>query len=320
MWIPGFENLLNAQNTHNSQTDPEVISDIWHQFKSSPHSKKAFTNILGNLLFSLYVDWFNPFITKGAAKSISIGSIILTCLSLPPSERYKDKNMFWYAIILGPKDPSLDQMNSILEPLVIELQILWNVIWFFNTHDLPHSRLIRVDLLRLIADLPDIDIYEFQPRTHETHLSKANEWLQLQAKREQDDSVKSHGVCWSILNNLDYWKPIDFCCIDIMHCLILGNIKDYCISVLKVGLYGHELELQRKKKSFLADSNPFKYPFASLGCPQKRKNDDENDSQQMNRPKKQNLTKANLSHIWPCASQWNQFSSEAFRTKGDQTE
>ncbi|MBW0502105.1 hypothetical protein O181_041820 [Austropuccinia psidii MF-1] len=126
MWIPGFEKLLNSQNTHNSQTDPKVISDIWHSkiwhtFKSSPRSKQAFTNRTGNLIFSLYVDWFNPFSNKGAAKSISIGSILLTCLNLPPSERHKEENMFLYAIIPGPKEPSLDQMNSILVPLVIEV-------------------------------------------------------------------------------------------------------------------------------------------------------------------------------------------------------
>ncbi|MBW0519262.1 hypothetical protein O181_058977 [Austropuccinia psidii MF-1] len=161
---------------------------------------------------------------------------------------------------------------------------------------------------------------KFESRTHETHLSKANEWCQLHTKKEQDDFVKSHGVCWSILNNPDYWKPIDFCGIDVMHFLILGNSKDYCISFLKVGLAGHELELQRKRKSFLKDSKPSKYPLASLGNPRKRKNDDENDSQQMHRRKKQNRTKANLSHIWPCAFQWHQCSSEASRTKSDQTE
>ncbi|MBW0544648.1 hypothetical protein O181_084363 [Austropuccinia psidii MF-1] len=159
MWIPGFEKLLNAHNTHNSQTDPKVISDIWHSkiwhtFKSSPCSKQAFTNRTGNLIFGLYVDWFNPFSNKGAAKSISIGSILLTFLNLPPSEHHKEENMFLYAIIPGPKEPSLDQMNSILEPLVIELQMLWNGIWFSNTHDFPQGRLIRVALLPLIADLP----------------------------------------------------------------------------------------------------------------------------------------------------------------------
>ncbi|MBW0496699.1 hypothetical protein O181_036414 [Austropuccinia psidii MF-1] len=159
MWIPGFEKLLNAHNTHNSQTDPKGISDIWHskiwhKFISSPRSKQAFTNRPGNLIFSLYVDWFNPFSNKGAEHSISIESILLTCLNLPSSEPDKEENMFLYAMIPGPKEPSLDQMNSILEPLVMELQILWNGIWSSNTHDFPQGRPIRVALLPLIADLP----------------------------------------------------------------------------------------------------------------------------------------------------------------------
>ncbi|MBW0546894.1 hypothetical protein O181_086609 [Austropuccinia psidii MF-1] len=250
--------------------------------------------------------------------------------------------MFLYAIIPGPKEPSLDQMNSILEPLVIELQILWNGIWFSNTHNFPQGRLIRVALLPLIADLPalckvagfashlanqfcsfcnitrvdinEIDISKFETRTHENHISKANEWLQLQTKKEQDEFVKSHGVRWSILNELDYWRPIDFCGIVIMHCLILGYIKDYCISFLKVGLAGHELDLQRKKQSFLAHSNPSKYPFCLLGHPRKRKNEDDNDSDKISRPKKQNL-----SCIQPPTSQRHKGCSEASRIKSDQT-
>ncbi|MBW0509955.1 hypothetical protein O181_049670 [Austropuccinia psidii MF-1] len=156
MWIPGFEKLLNAHNTHNSQTDPKFIPEIWHKFKSSPRSKQAFTNRTGNLIFSLHVDWFNPFSNKGAAKSISIGSILLTGLNPPPSECHKEENMFFYAIIPCPKEPSLDQMNSILEPLMIELQMLWNGIWFSNNHKFPQGRLIIVALLPLMADLPSL--------------------------------------------------------------------------------------------------------------------------------------------------------------------
>ncbi|MBW0492114.1 hypothetical protein O181_031829 [Austropuccinia psidii MF-1] len=255
--------------------------------------------------------------------------------------------MFLYAIIPGPKEPSLDQMNSILEPLLIELQMLWNGILFSNTHDFPQVRLIRVALLPLIADLPalrkvaglvshsanrfcsfcnitrveinEIDISKLETRTHENHISKENEWLQLQTKGDQDEFAKSHGVRWSILNKLDYGRPIDFCGIDIMHSLILGDVKDYCISFLKVGLAGHELELQKKKQSFLAHSNPSKYPPCILGCPRKRKNEDYNDSDKISRPKKQNLTKANLASIQPPTSQRHKGSSEASRTKSDQT-
>ncbi|MBW0461723.1 hypothetical protein O181_001438 [Austropuccinia psidii MF-1] len=133
---------------------------------------------------------------------------------------------------------------------------------------------------------------KFEPTTHETHISKENEWHQLQTKKEQDEFVKSHGVQWSILNKLDYWRPIEFCGIDIIHCLILGDIKDYCISFLKMGLTGHE----------------------------KVKNEDKNDLPQLNRPKKQTLTKANLSHIRPPTSQRHQCSSEVSTSKSEQTE
>ncbi|MBW0463174.1 hypothetical protein O181_002889 [Austropuccinia psidii MF-1] len=105
-----------------------------------------------------------------------------------------------------------------------------------------------------------------------------------------------------------------------MNCFILGYIKDYCILFLKVGLDGHELELQRKKKSILADSNPSKYLFSLLWHPRKRKNRYYNDPPQLNRPKKQNLTKANLAQIQPPTSQRHQCCSEASRRKIDQTE
>ncbi|MBW0467693.1 hypothetical protein O181_007408 [Austropuccinia psidii MF-1] len=161
---------------------------------------------------------------------------------------------------------------------------------------------------------------KFEPRKHETHISKANEWNQLQTKKEQDEFVKSNYFHWHILNNLYYWRPIDVFGIDIIHCLILGDIKYYCISFLKVVLAGHELELQRKNQSILTDSDPSKYPVSLLGHPRKRGNEYENDPQQLNRPKKQNLTKANLAPIWPLTSQRSHCSIEGSRTKIYQTE
>ncbi|MBW0472202.1 hypothetical protein O181_011917 [Austropuccinia psidii MF-1] len=73
-------------------------------------------------------------------------------------------------------------------------------------------------------------------------------------------------------------------------------------------------------RTFLADSNPSKYPFCLLGRRRKRKNEDDNDSDKISRPKKQNLTKANLARIQPPTSQRHKGSSEASRTKSDQNE
>ncbi|MBW0526207.1 hypothetical protein O181_065922 [Austropuccinia psidii MF-1] len=56
-----------------------------------------------------------------------------------------------------------------------------------------------------------------------------------------------------------------------------------------------------------------------LGRPRKRKNEDINYSDKLSRPKKQNLTKANLACIQPRTSQRHKGSSDTSRTKSDQT-
>ncbi|MBW0480059.1 hypothetical protein O181_019774 [Austropuccinia psidii MF-1] len=104
-----------------------------------------------------------------------------------------------------------------------------------------------------------------------------------------------------------------------MHCLILGDINHYFTSFLKVGLAGHELELQQKKQSCLAESNPSTYTFSILGCPRKRKNEDDNDSEKISGPKKQHLAKASLAQIQPPTSQRHKCSSDGSQTKNDQT-
>lgn len=66
------------------------------------------------------VDWFQPY------KHIqySIGVIYLTILNLPRHLRNKPSNVILVGIIPGPHEPS-QNMNSLLNPLVDELNILW---------------------------------------------------------------------------------------------------------------------------------------------------------------------------------------------------
>jgi hypothetical protein len=77
---------------------------VWRTFADPTDPSIIYTSVSGNLAFSLFVDWFNPFHGKQQSP-VSFGAIVLVCLNLPPSARYLDKNLFIFGIIPGPEEP-----------------------------------------------------------------------------------------------------------------------------------------------------------------------------------------------------------------------
>lgn len=77
-------------------------------------------------VFSLCMDRFNPLRSKEAGKKYSIGAIYMVCLNLPPSLQYQIENVFLVGIIPGPHEPSKEQINYIVVPLVD------NILYFFE--------------------------------------------------------------------------------------------------------------------------------------------------------------------------------------------
>lgn len=127
--------------------------NTWKDLKISPDSPEVYTSVHRNLVFSLYVDWFNPFGNKHGGKLVSISLVLLVCMNLPPEERYWEENLYLFGIIPGPKEPSLDQMNHIPQPLVAEFQLFAKGVWFTSTALYPQGRKISALLCPLIADL-----------------------------------------------------------------------------------------------------------------------------------------------------------------------
>lgn len=89
-----------------------------------------------NLVFSLNVDWFQPY----SHTQSSVGVIYLTILNLPRHLRNNRRYTLLVGVIPGPNEPKRD-INSFLYPMVRELVSLWHG-EHFRVHSFsePHSQ------------------------------------------------------------------------------------------------------------------------------------------------------------------------------------
>ncbi|CAH7688254.1 hypothetical protein PPACK8108_LOCUS23192 [Phakopsora pachyrhizi] len=164
-----------------------------------------------------------------------------------------------------------EELNHLLKPLVDELKLFMNGVWFTSTCNYPEGQNIKAVVFPLIADLPalrktagfsghsatkfcsfceatkdsinEIDINRFEKRVHEAHLEKSLD----------------------VLNELEYWRPIDFCVIEVMHNLALGNLKDHCLSFLGLKNVAEQLEKHLSHNEAWKIYSNIKTPFEHYG-------------------------------------------------------
>ncbi|EFP88139.1 uncharacterized protein PGTG_12586 [Puccinia graminis f. sp. tritici CRL 75-36-700-3] len=76
LWLPGFEALLDSNLKHKnsgSGTMGDVWDgSVWKNLVGPQDSDEIFTSRPGHLVFSLYVDWFNPYGNKSGGKSAPV--------------------------------------------------------------------------------------------------------------------------------------------------------------------------------------------------------------------------------------------------------
>ncbi|POW13091.1 hypothetical protein PSTT_03985 [Puccinia striiformis] len=230
-------------------------SQAWKQF-SGPDGNQ-FTSSSHNLTFSLYTDAINAFGNRQAGKHASITFLVLICLTLPVELRFRPENIFIAGIAPGPKEPSLEQINWILQPVVQQLNRLWNPgLRLSRTHKYPGGRHIFGALLTFLGDLPAVrralgfsstssnhvcsyclltlpEITNFNStswpkRNTVEHQKWAREWRDAKSLAEREKIFTEHGVRYSALLELPYWDIVSFHCVDSMHNLLLGLLKWHC--------------------------------------------------------------------------------------------
>lgn len=263
---PGMEAILDRGTLFNDTNDMWDIKDgVAVKEMLGPDGEPFLDGLKRKelrLLWSLSVDWFNPRGNKAAGKAVSTGSVVMACLNLPPSLRYKAENLYLAAVM--PKEPSVEEIGNYMEPLVEMLDKSWkNGTRFIQTKSSERGRTERSMLAVVVADLPAgrkingvaghgakkfmcqfcglgrADINNLNratwPRRSRDMLKKAAEdWRDAETAGKRKSLFKQTGVRWTPFWKLEYYDPTRMGTIDVMHNLFLGLVQFHVREVLGV--------------------------------------------------------------------------------------
>jgi urease accessory protein UreF len=101
------------------------------------------------------------------------------------------------------------------------------------------------------------DVSQWPKRVnHQTH---AEEWRDAPNEKGQEKIFADHGVQYTVLSKLPYWRPIEFVTVDIMHCVLLGLLSDHAQSFLRLKVAGQSLLSKQQINACMA--MPFREPI-----------------------------------------------------------
>ncbi|KAJ3539844.1 hypothetical protein NMY22_g4550 [Coprinellus aureogranulatus] len=249
---PGIEDLIDRCYTY-IPPDDGVMDSIW----DSPawRSLGPFTTTPGNLTFSFFIDWFNPFTNKIAGKSVSCGAIMMFCLNLPYELQHLPENTFFAGITPPPREPTITMLNRLTEPLMTDLSKYHHGVTVKTfRHPIGVSKNIAV--LPVIGDLgavrkamatasvrSDKNVCSFCKTTHDgmdcLDLSAliprigievtvaAEEWRAATTKARRKALFTKNGVRWSPMYLLSYRDPVQHTMIGVLHNWFEGVLQHH---------------------------------------------------------------------------------------------
>lgn len=104
------------------------------------------------VFFEPGLNHFNRFTSNKGGKH-SAGAVYITILNNPLSKRFRREETILACVIPGPTEPSLEQLNQVLEPMIQDIKTLEYGI-YFKAHNSDHNNLAHARLHLNCSDLP----------------------------------------------------------------------------------------------------------------------------------------------------------------------
>lgn len=227
----------------------------------TPGSDVAVSNLGYGLFAALNIDWFS------VTKKRSCGAIYLAILNIARHARYLVHNVILACVIAGPKEPSLENLNFVLEPIVESFKKLYAgvIIRVYNKNlpavvhpvymyplmvdaDVParskiqgipphnHAQRIGCDCEACQADINRVEGYDYTKFEFSDEFDILAIAKRATASPEARKQIaRDYGIRWSALNELPGWLPHASAPFDPMHCLYLGIVHSFWGDVIEDG-------------------------------------------------------------------------------------
>lgn len=248
---PGIEEVIDQSYRH--VPNPNVMGCLWDSpaWRDLP---AQFSTTPGNLTFSIFIDWFNPFTNKIAGKTVSAGIILATCLNVPSELRESLGATCHLGITPLPREPSVSTINHLLSPIAMELEELWKGV-VIPTFRHPEGIQRRVGVLPVIADLLgirkllgyaavnatkfcsfcDLDHNKLRAvdegigniRTGEDVQRVGRDYRDAPTLEMRKMLLKATGVRFSVVQQLSYRDPVRHTVLGIMHNFLEGILQHH---------------------------------------------------------------------------------------------